>query len=135
MRKTILMMMVGVVVLLACIPALNAQTLPVDTRKKEMQFFRDYDWIEVAPADTVWAGITLPKGTMAVHIMSLADSVAVARDPLYSTATSMASGAPGLIISSFRQPVWLPTWKKTKIWVRRASADVAGKVRLIFYTM
>ena len=134
MKRLLMMIMLMVVVMISIVSALSGQTLPVDSRKQVMQFFRDYEWQVVAPGDTLWARVDLPKGTMAVQLLSITDSVAVEQDSLYTSGTSIASGTPGLVITK-AEPVWLPTWKKTRLWIRRSAAATASKVRLIFYKM
>ena len=118
----------ALVIMSLAFPAFASPTLPVDGRKIPMQFYRDFSFQEVAPSDTTWTRINLPEGTVAVHCLSIVDSVAVSPDSTYAT------GYTGLPITK-QYPLILPTVRRPVLWVRRAAAGTASKVRLIFYKM
>jgi len=110
--------------------SLAAQTLPVDSRKKEMQFFRDWSAQRYSPAaDTLWHKITLPDRCMEVWAIADSGSIAISPDSLYyATAKPYAWIQPGV-------PFKLPTYKQGVIWVKRASSTVSTHLNLIFMRM
>ncbi|MDD3535167.1 MAG: hypothetical protein PHC50_03360 [Candidatus Cloacimonetes bacterium] len=112
----------------ALLAAQSAPTLPVDSRKIPMQIYRTYDFTEVAPTDTLWQKVPLPKGTVAVQFFSLVDSVAVRPDSTY------AASIKQLYITKDKAYT-LPYVRTSHIWIRRAAKSTAAKVRLFFYIM
>ena len=111
--------------------SLSAQTLPVDSRKKEMQFFRDWSAQRYSPAaDTLWHKITLPDRCMEVWAIADSGSIAISPDSLYYTSTNKPYAwiQPGV-------PFKLPTYRKSFIWVKRASSAVSTHLNLIFKRM
>ncbi len=123
MRK---LLMILLLMSLATFLVAAAPTLPVDSRKVPMQHYRDFSFTEVAPSDTTWQKVQLPPGTVAVHCLSLTDSVAIAQDSTY------AATQTGLPITK-EYPLILPVVRRTHLWIRRAAAGTTSKVRLIFY--
>lgn len=111
--------------------SLSAQTLPVDSRKKEMQFFRDWSAQRYSPAaDTLWHKITLPDRCVEVWAIADSGAIAISPDSLYYDSTNK----PYAWISA-GVPFALPTVRKTEIWVKRASSAVSTHLNLIYKRM
>lgn len=111
--------------------SLSAQTLPVDSRKKEMQFFRDWSAQRYSPAaDTLWHKITLPDRCVEVWAIADSGAIAISPDSLYYASTNK----PYAWISA-GVPFKLPTVRKTEIWVKRASSAASTHLNLIFKRM
>lgn len=126
--KTIVLLIVIAIFLGGLIAALSAQTLPVDSRKKEMQFHRSFEPLRyAAAADTTWRKITLPAGTVEVLILPLTGSIGVRPDSLYTNNKyfDITAGVP----------LKLPVYKATKIYVRRTAAGTASVANIMFLKM
>jgi len=107
---------------------LFAQTLPVDSRKKEMQFHKSFACLRYAPAaDTTWRRITIPSGTMEVQILPVTGAIGVRPDSLY-TNNSYIDIAAGV-------PLKLPVYRTTMIYVRRTAAGTASVANILFLKM
>lgn len=130
MKKSIIVLILACIILVAFAAALQAQTLPVDTRKKEMQYSKSFTAFRYIPAaDTLWHRITLPA--RCIEVVALADTgaVAIAPDSIYtSTNTHIFRLGAGI-------PLKLPTYKATVLYVRRAVSTIATKVSFLFYRM
>lgn len=124
--KTIIFL---VLVLSIVTTALLAQTLPVDSRKKEMQFHKSYSVLKYSPAgaDTLWRKITLPANTVEVLILPVTGAIGVRSDSLY-TNNSFIDITAGV-------PLKLPTYKGTHFYLRRTAAGTASVANIIFYKM
>lgn len=126
MKKIILLMVLAIIL----VGALIAQTLPVDSRKKEMQFHKSWEALRYSPtADTLWHKILIPSGTMEVIILADSASVAISPDSLYyKTAKPYGYLKEGI-------PLKLPTYKATKFYVRRAASGTSAHINIYFMKM
>ena len=126
MKKIILLMVLAIIL----VGALIAQTLPVDSRKKEMQFHKSWEALRYSPAaDTIWHRITLPARTMEVIILADSAAVAISPDSLY-----YATDKPYGLLSA-GVPLKLPTYKATKFYVRRAASGTSAHINIYFMKM
>lgn len=126
--KTIILIIVTVMLLAGIVAALSAQTLPVDSRKKEMQFHRSFECLRyAASADTTWRRITIPDGTVEVQILPVTGAIGVRPDSLY-TNNKYVDIAAGV-------PLKLPVYRTTKIYVRRTAAGTASVANVLFLKM
>lgn len=111
--------------------SLSAQTLPVDSRKKEMQFHRDWSAQRFSPdADTLWHKIELPNRCTEVWAIADSGAIVISPDSLYYA----PDNKPYAWISA-GVPFKLPTIRQSAIWVKRASSDVSAHINLIFKRM
>ena len=126
--KTIILLIVTAILLVGIVAALSAQTLPVDSRKKEMQFHRSFECLRyAAAADTTWRRITIPDGTVEVQILPVTGAIGVRPDSLY-TNNKYVDIAAGV-------PLKLPVYRTTKIYVRRTAAGTASVANVLFLKM
>lgn len=126
--KTIILIIVTAMLLAGIVAALSAQTLPVDSRKKEMQFHRSFECLRyAAAADTTWRRITIPDGTVEVQILPVTGAIGVRPDSLY-TNNKYVDIAAGV-------PLKLPVYRTTKIYVRRTAAGTASVANVLFLKM
>lgn len=126
--KTIILIIVTAMLLVGIVAALSAQTLPVDSRKKEMQFHRSFECLRyAAAADTTWRRITIPDGTVEVQILPVTGAIGVRPDSLY-TNNKYVDIAAGV-------PLKLPVYRTTKIYVRRTAAGTASVANVLFLKM
>lgn len=126
--KTIILIIVTAMLLVGIVAALSAQTLPVDSRKKEMQFHRSFGCLRyAASADTTWRRITIPDGTVEVQILPVTGAIGVRPDSLY-TNNKYVDIAAGV-------PLKLPVYRTTKIFVRRTAAGTASVANILFLKM
>lgn len=126
--KTIILIIVTAMLLVGIVAALSAQTLPVDSRKKEMQFHRSFECLRyAASADTTWRRITIPDGTVEVQILPVTGAIGVRPDSLY-TNNKYVDIAAGV-------PLKLPVYRTTKIFVRRTAAGTASVANILFLKM
>lgn len=125
--KTILLIILAVTLVIS---AIVAQTLPVDTRKKEMQYSKTFTALRYSPAaDTVWERVTLPTRCIEVICLANTGAVAISPDSTYSSTNSAIFRlGPGV-------PLKLPTYKTTVFYVRRAVSTVKTNLSLLFYRM
>lgn len=131
MKKALLFIIVAAILLVGIVAALQGQTLPVDSRRKEMQFFRDWSAQRYSPAaDTLWHKITMPDRCVEVWAIADSGAIAISPDSLYYASTNK----PYAWISA-GVPFALPTVRKTEIWVKRGSAAVSTHLNLIFKRM
>lgn len=128
MKKTILLVLV-----LVLAAALAAQTLPLDSRRKTMQFERSYELLTYAPtADTLWHSVTVPARTTSITLVGTTGSLGVAMDSLYVVKTVGYKN----YVTLPKDAAWnLPAIGLTKIWVRRAAAGTASIANFIFKKM
>ncbi len=127
-KSTIVWLLVSLILLTGIIAALNAQTLPVDSRRKEMQFHRSFEPLRyAAAADTTWRRITIPDGTVEVLILPVTGAIGVRPDSLY-TNNKYIDIAAGV-------PLKLPVYRTTKIYVRRTAAGTASVANILFLKM
>jgi hypothetical protein len=128
MKKTLLMIIVGLVLVRVGVTALQAQTLPVDSRKEVMQYHRSWEALRfAAPADTTWRRITLPANTVEVQILPVTGSIGVRPDSTYANNKyfDIAAGVP----------LKLPAYKATKFYIRRTAAGTASVANILFLKM
>lgn len=126
--KTIILIIVTAMLLAGIVAALSAQTLPVDSRKKEMQFHRSFECLRyAASADTTWRRITIPDGTVEVQILPVTGAIGVRPDSLY-TNNKYVDIAAGV-------PLKFPVYRATKIYVRRTAAGTASVANVLFLKM
>ena len=126
--KTIILLIVTAILLVGIVAAISAQTLPVDSRKKEMQFHRSFECLRyAAAADTTWRRITIPDGTVEVQILPVTGAIGVRPDSLY-TNNKYVDIAAGV-------PLKLPVYRTTKIYVRRTAAGTASVANVLFLKM
>lgn len=126
--KTIILIIVTAMLLAGIVAALSAQTLPVDSRKKEMQFHRSFECLRfAAPADTTWRRVTLPSNTVEVQILAVTGAIGVRPDSLYTNNKYMDVAA-GI-------PLKLPVYRNTHIFVRRTAAGTASVANILFLKM
>lgn len=128
MKKTILLVLV-----LILAAALAAQTLPLDTRRKVMQFERSYELLKYAPpADTTWHEIAVPARTTSITIIGATGSLGVAEDSLYVV---KGVGYTNYVDLPHGAAFTLPAIGLEKIWIRRTAAGTASVANLIFRKM
>lgn len=128
MKKTILLVLV-----LVLAAALAAQTLPLDTRRKVMQFERSYELLKYAPpADTTWHEIAVPARTTSITIIGATGSLGVAEDSLYVV---KGVGYTNYVDLPHGAAFTLPAIGLEKIWIRRTAAGTASVANLIFRKM
>jgi hypothetical protein len=126
--KNIILLIVTAILLVGIVAAFSAQTLPVDSRKKEMQFHRSFECLRyAAAADTTWRRITIPDGTVEVQILPVTGAIGVRPDSLY-TNNKYVDIAAGV-------PLKLPVYRTTKIYVRRTAAGTASVANVLFLKM
>ncbi len=128
MKKTLLMIIVGLMLIAVAVTTLHAQTLPVDSRKEVMQFHRNWEALRfAAPADTTWRRITLPANTVEVLILPVTGSIGVRPDSTYTNNKyfDITTGVP----------IKLPAYKQTKFYVRRTAAGTASVANILFLKM
>lgn len=129
MRKFIKIILLLIVVATVIAVALQAQTLPVDSRKKEMQFNRDFSTYRHAVADTVWRKITIPERSVEMLVLADTRAFSISADSTYaSTNTNYFRLDLGV-------PLKLPCIRLDHIWVRRTAADSTATAQIIFYKM
>lgn len=126
MKKIILLMVLAIIL----VGALVAQTLPVDSRKKEMQFHKSWEALRYSPAaDTLWHKITIPARTMEVIILADSAALAISPDSLYyKTDKPYGFVSAGI-------PLKLPTYKATKFYIRRAASGTSAHANIYFLKM
>lgn len=128
MKKTILLVLV-----LVLAAALAAQTLPLDSRRKVMQFERSYELLKYAPpADTTWHEIAVPARTTSITIIGATGSLGVAEDSLYVV---KGVGYTNYVDLPHGAAFTLPAIGLEKIWIRRTAAGTASVANLIFRKM
>lgn len=128
MKKTILLVLV-----LVLAAALAAQTLPLDSRRKTMQFERSYELLKYAPpADTTWHGIVVPARTTSITILGATGSLGLAQDSLYVVAAKAYTKYVDLPHST---AFTFPAIGLAKIWIRRTAAGTASVANIIFRKM
>lgn len=128
MKKTILLVLV-----LILAAALAAQTLPLDSRRKIMQFERSYELLKYAPpADTTWHEIAVPARTTSITIIGATGSLGVAEDSLYVV---KGVGYTNYVDLPHGAAFTLPAIGLEKIWIRRTAAGTASVANLIFRKM
>lgn len=128
MKKTILLVLV-----LVLAAALAAQTLPLDSRRKIMQFERSYELLKYAPpADTTWHEIAVPARTTSITIIGATGSLGVAEDSLYVV---KGVGYTNYVDLPHGAAFTLPAIGLEKIWIRRTAAGTASVANLIFRKM
>lgn len=128
MKKTILLVLV-----LVLAAALAAQTLPLDSRRKTMQFERSYELLKYAPpADTTWHEIAVPARTTSITIIGATGSLGVAEDSLYVV---KGVGYTNYVDLPHSTAFTLPAIGLEKIWIRRTAAGTASVANLIFRKM
>lgn len=128
MKKTILL-----VLILVLAAALAAQTLPLDSRRKIMQFERSYELLKYAPpADTTWHEIAVPARTTSITIIGATGSLGVAEDSLYVV---KGVGYTNYVDLPHGAAFTLPAIGLEKIWIRRTAAGTASVANLIFRKM
>lgn len=107
--------------------SLSAQTLPVDSRKKEMQFHRSFAALRYpAPADTLWHPIAIPPGTVELQILPVTGAIGVRPDSLYS---------PHYVDIAAGVPLKLPVYRASRIFVRRTASGTASVANILFLKM
>lgn len=128
MKRTILL-----VLILVLAAALAAQTLPLDSRRKIMQFERSYELLKYAPpADTTWHEITVPARTTSITIIGATGSLGVAEDSLYVVE---GVGYKDYVDLPHGAAFTLPAIGLEKIWIRRTAAGTASVANIIFRKM
>lgn len=128
MKKTILLVLV-----LVLAAALAAQTLPLDSRRKIMQFERSYELLKYAPpADTTWHEIAVPARTTSITIIGATGSLGVAEDSLYVV---KGVGYTNYVDLPHGAAFTLPAIGLEKIWIRRTAAGTASVANIIFKKM
>jgi len=128
MKRTILL-----VLILVLAAALAAQTLPLDSRRKIMQFERSYELLKYAPpADTTWHEITVPARTTSITIIGATGSLGVAEDSLYVV---KGVGYTNYVDLPHGAAFTLPAIGLEKIWIRRTAAGTASVANIIFRKM
>ena len=129
-NKTFILMIMSLILIVSLVAGLSAQTLPVDSRRKEMQFHKSFECLRYSPAaDTLWHKVTLPARCMEVWCLADSGAVVISPDSLYyDTAKPYAWIVPGT-------PFILPTYKTPYIWVKRAASATVAHLNLIFYKM
>ena len=126
LKKFVILLLV---VAITVVVALQAQTLPVDSRKKEMQFTRDFVTYRHAVADTVWRKITIPDRSVEMLITAETRAFSISADSTYAaTNTNYYRLDLGV-------PLKLPCIRLDHIWVRRTAADSTATAQIIFYKM
>ena len=125
--KTIILIVLVVVLICIAVQAF-AQTLPVDSRKKEMQFNKTFACLNYAPAaDTTWRRITVPSGCTEVIITAATGAIGIRPDSLY-TNNYYVNVPVGV-------PTKLPVIKHTKFYMRRTASGTASTASILFLKM
>lgn len=128
MKRTILL-----VLILVLAAALAAQTLPLDSRRKIMQFERSYELLKYAPpADTTWHEIAVPARTTSITIIGATGSLGIAEDSLYVV---KGIGYKDYVDLPHGAAFTLPAIGLEKIWIRRTAAGTASVANIIFRKM
>lgn len=128
MKRTILAILILVLAV-----ALAAQTLPLDSRRKEMQFARSFTPLRYAPAaDTLWRSLTLPARTVEVVIIGGTGSLGVGLDSLYVVGTV---GHKAYVDIPAGAAFSFPAIGLAKIWIRRTAAGTASIANIIYKRM
>ncbi len=128
MKKALLFIIVAAILMVVIVSALQGQTLPVDSRRKEMQFHRSFECLRfAAPADTTWRRVTLPSNTVEMQILAVTGAIGVRPDSLYTNNKYMDVAA-GI-------PLKLPVYRNTHIFVRRTAAGTASVANILFLKM
>lgn len=125
MRKTGIIMVIMVVLLVGIL--LMAQTLPLDSRRKVMQFSSDPYFVKVAPADTTLTKVDVPNGAIEMTIVPSAD-MQISKEKDYKR----AGKADNIINLYAKVPVTIPVMSVDSLFVRRASAATAVDANIIF---
>lgn len=133
MKKALLFIIVAAILLVGVVSALQGQTLPVDSRRKEMQFHRSYSLGLYSPsADTLYNRITLPSRTMEVTITAETGAIQVAVDSTYVTTSAFPKNYVTIATGTTLK---LPTYRAQYLWIRRAVAGTASKAHVVFLKM
>lgn len=128
MKRTFKMVILCLVMIAMLAVSLSAQTLPVDSRKKEMQFHRGFEALRyTTPADTLWHRITIPARAVEISILAETGVISVSPDSLY-TKNKYVNVPVGT-------PMKLPVMKADKLFVRRAAAATGSIANIIIYKM
>ena len=109
----------------------SAQTLPVDSRKKEIQNYRSWEALDFIPAaDTTWQKVTLPQNTMDVTIMNTG-----VHDMSVKPNNTYKKGDTAFLLIPPDKQVTLPQWRKNDIYIRKTAANDTVRASLIFLKM
>lgn len=133
MKKTlqIIILMVLMTAMLAI--SLAAQTLPVDSRKKEMQFHRNYELGLYSPtADTLYNRIAIPANSVEISLTAETGAVQVCADSTYITTSAFPKNYVTIAAGTTLK---LPVIRANYIWIRRAAAGTASKAHIVFLKM
>jgi hypothetical protein len=128
MKTKNIILIVLLAVLISIAVQAFAQTLPVDSRKKEMQFNKTFACLNYAPAaDTTWRRITLPSGCTEVIITAATGAIGIRPDSLYTNNyfVNLPVGVPQK----------LPAIKHTMFFIRRTAAATASTASILFLKM
>lgn len=127
MKKTLIAIIVGLLLAVGLITALVAQTLPVDSRKKEMQFHRSFEAMQIAtPADTLWRKVVIPPGTVELQLLPVTGAVGVRADSLYNNS---------YVDVSVGVPLKFPVYRNNSVYIRRTAQATASIANIIFLKM
>jgi len=128
MKKIILIGILAMIVIMAL-----AVTLPVDSRKKEMQFHRSYSLGLYSPsADTLYNRVTVPTNTVEALITAETGGVSVCVDSTYIATSAFPKNYVTIAAGTTLK---LPVLNVTKFYIRRASAGTASKAHIVFLKM
>lgn len=128
MKKIILLAILVLVVIAAL-----AVTLPVDSRKKEMQFHKSYSLGLYSPsADTLYNRVTLPSNTVEISITAETGGVQVCADSTYIATSAYPKNYVNIAAGTTLK---LPVLNATRLYIRRAAAGTASKAHIVFLRM
>lgn len=128
MKKTLLAFLI-----LTLAVVLAAQVLPVDSRRKVMQFERNYELLKYGPpADTLWRSVAVPPRTTSITILPGTGAIGIAQDSLYVVS---GVGYTKYVNLPANTAYTLPAIGVSKIWLRRSAAGTASIANIIFRKM
>jgi len=128
MKKTLF-----ITLILALVVILAAQTLPVDSRRKVMQFERNFELLKYGPpADTLWRSVPVPPRTSSITILPATGAIGIAQDSLYAVSGVAYSKYINLPANT---AYTLPAIGVSKIWLRRSAAGTASIANIVFRKM
>lgn len=125
MKKTTVIMIIMGVLLIGIL--LMAQTLPLDSRRKVMQFTSDPYFLKVAPADTTLTTVYVPQGAIEMTIVPSGD-MQISKEKDYKR----GGKADNIITLYSKVPLTIPVMSLDSLYVRRAAAATAVTANIVF---
>lgn len=127
-NKTFILMIMSLILIVSLVAGLSAQTLPVGSRKKEMQFNKTFACLNYATsADSTWRRITVPAGCTEVVITAAVGAVGIRPDSLYTN--NLFVNIPVGV------PTKLPVLRHSRFYIRRTASGTASTASILFLKM